>query len=52
MTTEAPVRAAYDLTLDRFVQREAGAASPAVDGVPLDIKAGGLVALLGPSGCG
>lgn len=43
---------AFDLTLDGVVQHYAGAVSPAVDGITLEIHAGELVALLGPSGCG
>jgi putative spermidine/putrescine transport system ATP-binding protein len=44
--------AAYPLTLDGIVQRYAGAPTPAVDNVTLEIGGGELVALLGPSGCG
>ena len=54
---ETAVRAAagqtaYDLKLHDIVQQYAGAPTPAVDHVTLEIKGGELVALLGPSGCG
>jgi putative spermidine/putrescine transport system ATP-binding protein len=40
------------LRLDGLVRHYAGAPSPAVDRVSLDLPRGALLALLGPSGCG
>jgi ABC-type Fe3+/spermidine/putrescine transport system ATPase subunit len=40
------------LTLERLTKRYPGAATPAVEGLDLDLPGGSLTALLGPSGCG
>jgi putative spermidine/putrescine transport system ATP-binding protein len=40
------------LRLDRLVRHYAGAPTPAVDRISLDLPRGALLALLGPSGCG
>ncbi|WP_439598466.1 ABC transporter ATP-binding protein [Falsiroseomonas sp.] len=40
------------LRLERLERRFPGAATPAVDGISLDLPQGALLALLGPSGCG
>ncbi|MDO9500016.1 ABC transporter ATP-binding protein [Falsiroseomonas sp.] len=40
------------LRLERLTRRFPGTATPAVDGISLDLPQGALLALLGPSGCG
>ncbi len=45
-------RPAGRITLDNVTFRYALDASPAVEGLKLDIAAGGMVAIMGPNGCG
>jgi len=45
-------RPAGRITIDNVTFRYAPAAAPAVDGVKLDIAPGGMVAIMGPNGCG
>lgn len=51
-TTPTPEISGRSILLDGVTKRYPGQATPAVDGITLEIPAGKIVMLVGPSGCG